>query len=324
MAKVKTAVIRSSAPLSGKIKLTNQRTSGDGQEPGPTWSVAAGAGNAMCWVSRLWWDYNSSEWSYYLPYQDPPAQGFIPAASGPDLQEGDIAFAYGIADTSLTPGPSNVWPQYQVIILPSGTDTLELEYSLSFGCQRLYRERTVAISTGRDSAPVYAVETHVADTWQDTAHPWSYTMAFGGITFTGAQQWIQLPGETEYSWYPFLSAPEGMQFFFSQRDGVSGKGYAKITAEADRASLNFTGRSRTYNGFKIKGSGNALDLSCITSGQTATVCVWSVVAGQPTIVDFSGIAAKNRSEEAEGSLQVAGGFKADLKVPATMGFPTEP
>jgi hypothetical protein len=244
MAKVKTGVWRSAVPISGSLKLYNQRDSGDGETAGPTWSIAAGAGNVCCFVSRLWYDYNSGDWSYYVPYANPAWQWFMPSGYDPGLAEGEVAYVYGVCDTTETAGPSGTWPTAQVVKLASGTSSLTLNYMMEFGTSRLYRERTSSPSTGRDASPVYAKETTVTDTWEDVDHPWTYTVTFGNISWTGTQAWTELvPGE--YGWWPVLSAPGGVELFWCQKDGVEGHTYAESIAKVDNTGVDFSGGTKT-------------------------------------------------------------------------------
>ena len=53
MAKVKTAVTRTQTPITGTLSLYNQRDSGDAETPGPTWGIAVGPGNVVCYITRV-------------------------------------------------------------------------------------------------------------------------------------------------------------------------------------------------------------------------------------------------------------------------------
>lgn len=322
MAAVNTNTYKASVPITGTLKLTNQRDSGNGQDPGPTWAVAVGAGNVLCYVSRLWWNYSSGEWSYYIPFTNFLFyQGFIPAQNGPDLQEGDIAFVYNIFDTELNsaPGP---YPAQQLIVLTSGQSSISLDFEMKFGNLRLTRERTSTAATGRDSAPVYSAETSVKDAWVETGHPWSYYVKFGDITWSGTQTWV----EEEYytGWSPFLSAPGGVQFFYGQKDGITGHEYADLSAAIDGSDLNFTGREKVYGDFHLDGDGSSLKLHCNTTGSVANQAIWNAIYYWPFILNFAPVDADNRVGTKAGSLQISGGFKATSKIPATLSMSKNP
>ena len=322
MAAVKTGVTKSAVPYTGTLTLTNQRDSGDADNPGPTWAVAVGAGNVVCYLSRIWWDNNVMLYAYCVPYTNPSMVYYIPEAQAPSFSEGEIGFIYGLADGNETTGPSGTWPSPVITKLASGVSSISVNYSMAFGCKRLYRTRTSSPSTGRDASPVYAKETTVSDAWQDVDHPWTYNVSLGTISWTGTQAWTELVPD-EYGWWPFLAAPGGVQMFFCQRQGLEGKDYAEVSAKVNGVGLDFTGGTKTYDEFTLTGDGDAVSLGCDSNGDIANQATWNVTALDPLMVDFSGVSVKDRDGNAV-NVRVSGGFKADPRYPATMSWSTTP
>lgn len=323
MAKVKTAVTRTQTPITGALKLYNQRTSGDAETCGPTWSIAIGAGNVVLFASRVYYDYNASLYAYVVPYSDPPMVWFIPEEQAPTFAEGEVGYMYGLADGNETTGPSGTWPAPVLVKLASGTNSLTLNYSMQFGCQRLYRERTSSPSTGRDASPVYAKETKVEDSWVDVDHPWTYNVSLGSITWTGTQAWTELVPD-EWGWWPFLAAPGGVQMFFCQHEGTASTTYADISALVNGEGLDFTGGSKTYEEFTLSGDGDTVTLECDSNGDIASQSTWMVTNLWPLMINFAGVSAKDRGLAAASGLRVSGGFKADPRYPETLDWSTTP
>jgi hypothetical protein len=325
MAKVKTAVTRTQTPITGHLELYNQRDGREVTEGGPTYAVGVGAGSVFCYLSRLFYDYNSGYWSFYCPYWDPYAQQrFLTSYSGP--AEGALPFVYGITDADEL--GHGTWPEPVVVELTGTTGDVSVPFSLTFGCQRLYRERVAIASTGRDSAPVYAKETTVSDTWQDVDHPWTYNASLGSITWSGTQAWHAISDEEDPDypgwWEPNLTAPGGVSFHYCQKDGAAGVKYASVDAQVNGTGLNFTGGTKTYEGFLLSGDSDAVSLTCTAAGSVANETVWRVVSLWPLIVDFSGVSVRDRDGNSVGGLRLSGGFKADPRYPQTLGWSTKP
>jgi len=323
MAKVKTAVTRTQTPITGALKLYNQRTSGDAETCGPTWGIAIGAGNVLLFASRVYYDWDNMMYAWVVPYIDSPmAWSMIPEAQDPSFAEGEVGYMYGIADSNQTVGPMGTWPSPVLVKLASGVSTLTLNYSMQFGCQRLYRNRTSTPSTGRDASPVYAKETTVADEWVDVAHPWTYNVSLGSITWSGTQAWTEFKPD-EWGWWPYLSAPGGVQMFFSQHEGTASTTYADISAKVNGVGLDFTGGSKTYEEFTLSGDGDTVTLACDSNGSIANRSTWVVTNLWPLMVDFSGVSAKDRDGNAV-NVRLSGGFKADPRYPETLDWSTTP
>lgn len=204
MAAVKTGVTKSAVPYTGTLTLTNQRDSGNADDPGPTWAVAVVVGNVVCYLSRIWWNYDAWLYAYCVPYSA-SFMYTIPQAQAPSFSEGEIGFIYGLIPEQEAPsfaegeigGPSPV-----ITKLAAGVSSISVNYSMAFGCKRLYRTRTSSPSTGRDASPVYAKETTVSDAWQDVDHPWTYNVSLGTISWTGTQAWTELVPDEYYDWCP--------------------------------------------------------------------------------------------------------------------------
>jgi hypothetical protein len=320
---VKTGVTRTATPISGTFKLSNQRDSGDSETCGPTWSVAAGGGNVVVFLSRIYYDNDAMSYCYVVPYMDPPSVWFFPPDAQPSFGIGEIGYAYGIADSNETTGPSGTWPGVQVAKLSTGTNSIELNWSMTFGCQRLRRSRTSSPGSGRDASPVYAQETSAVDGWEDVDHPWSYDVTIGSISWKGTQAWTELVPD-EWGWWPYLSAPGGVQAMFVQKDGLSGNTYAETTLQIDGADLNFTGGTKTYEEFTLTGDGPKITLAADSNGSLASQATWSVVSLFPLIVNWSGLSCKKLGSGDALDVQVSGGLKADPRYPVTMGWPTTP
>jgi hypothetical protein len=321
---VKTGVTRTSTPISGTFKLSNQRDSGDAENCGPTWGVAAGAGNVVVFLSRIYYDYNANSYCHVVPYWiDEPTVWYWLPDQQPSFAEGEVGYAYGIVDSSETSGPSGTWPDRQVIKLSSGETSIELDWTMNFGCQRLTRSRTATPSSGRDASPVYAQETSVEDGWVDVDHPWPYHVTFGSIDWEGTQVWTELVPD-EWGWWPYLSAPGGVQALFVQNDGIGEKTYAETTLQIDGTDLNFTNGAKTYGDFSLTGDGPTISLKAISSSKTTSQTTWTVTSLFPLIVNWSGLSCKKLGSGDSLDVQVSGGLKADPRYPVTLGFPTTP
>lgn len=325
MAKVATAVTRAATPITGHLKLYNQRDGRENTEGGPTHAVGAGAGNVFCYLARIFYDYNSGYWSFYCPYWDPYAQQrFLTSYDGP--AEGALPFVYGITDADEL--GRGTWPEAVVVELTGTAGDVSVAFSMTFGCQQLYRERTATASTGRDAAPVYAKETVVADSWVDANHPWTYNVSLGSITWAGTQGWHTITDEEDPDypgwWEPNLTAPGGVSFHYCQKDGAEGVKYASVDAQVNGVGLNFTGGTKTHGAFALAGDADAVTLNCNSDGSVANEETWKVVNLFPLMVDFSGVSVKDRTPEEASGLRVDGGFKADPRYPQTLGWRTTP
>lgn len=321
MAKVKTACTRTATPITGTLSLYNQRDSGDAETPGPTWGIAVGPGNVVCYITRVYYDYAQSSYAYRIPHHPDTYIAYFPSNQQPTFAEGEIGFMYGLWDDNETTGPAGTWPAPVLVKLPAGVSTLALDYSMQFGCQRLYRERTSTPSTGRDASPVYAHETQCTDTWEDEGHPWPYVVTFGGISWYGTQRWVD---ESYYTgWDPYLSAPGGASLFFAQNNGSMGTTYADVSVKIDGTGLDFSGGHKAYGDFALTGDGDKVSLSCTATGSVGNPISWGVTAYLPWMVDFSGVSVKDRDGNSV-NVRLSGGFKADPRYPETLDWSTTP
>lgn len=61
-----------------------------------------------------------------------------------------------------------------------------------------------------------------------------------------------------------------------------------------------------------------------TANSDADAGPYTVGVGRPLMIDFSGVAVRDRDGNSVGGLRVDGGFKADPRYPQTLGWRTTP
>jgi hypothetical protein len=320
MAAVKTATTRTGAVVTGTLSLTNQRTPSNSAEgPGPSWGVAVTVGNIHCFLSRMFYDNDAGEWSFYVYYGATPQQQFL-GAYDPGCTGDELPYIYGVRDSAEE--SLGTWPGSVVVKIGTGVSTVSVDYSITVNDSILARERTSAPATGRDGSPVYAHETATEDAWVAADPPWTYAVTLGTISWSGTQEWDAV---NEW-WEPNLSdVGGGIGFDFCQNGGTADTDYASIALQVGGIDLNFDHRHKTYGVFDLQGAGDTVTCHCETTGAgPSPASSWHIGYEWPRMIDFTGFHVKDRQGADVDGVRIAGPFQASPRVPASLTWSTTP
>jgi len=280
--------------------------------------VAVTVGNIHCFLSRMFYDNDAGEWSFYVYYGATPQQQFL-GAYDPGCTGDELPYIYGVRDSAEE--SLGTWPGSVVVKIGTGVSTVSVDYSITVNDSILTRERTSSPATGRDGSPVYAHETSAADAWVAADPPWTYAVTLGTISWSGTQEWDAV---NEW-WEPNLSdVGGGIGFVFCQNGGVADTDYESVAVAIGGTNLNFAGRVKTYGSFKLLGSDGAVTCHCDSDGSVSGVPQWHVGYQLPLMIDFTGFHVRDRQGNDVNNVRIAGPFQASPRVPSSMTCSTTP
>lgn len=193
MAKVKTATRDTGSSVSGTLTLYHAEETYSGRPP--VYALGVTAGVQSCGLAVAYWDNDAGVYKYDLSSL---GVGGSWELTGESYEEGKRIFIAWIGQAVWAgEDPETKYQNAGVVAtaltrLYAGVDatpwTVSVNWSIAVTSSHLWRERTATASTGRDSAPVYAHETTVTDTWI-ADRPASASVQCGGATLTTAQTW---------------------------------------------------------------------------------------------------------------------------------------
>lgn len=289
----KTQVTESASSISGNLSVSNQDQTPPGHNEAATPVLTLSAGGVT------------------LHLEDITISGWIGADPQPEAGH-DLIFAAWIevGEQSIYPHEFYYWD------VSDPPFNISLDYSITVGARRIWRSQTLTNGVGRDATPVFADDVAYGDAWLTEPHPWSFSIQFGSMSYSGTTSYTDPPG----IWTPVVASIAQLQISFLQYSGINGLEYASATLKWNGVDVNFSGRSRTQDGnpgiFTLLGSGNELTLTCSETSSGVDVNLgWAVSHTKPLIVDFTDFAVYNRKGTLFGELGILGPFEADLRYP---------
>jgi len=312
LSEVKTATTRAGRVLSGTLVMQNQRTPDNGPEgPGPSVVVAVNYPPAQAFIARVYRDPSTGQWGFF-------------AGSGqwqwgfpdPQLSENEHLYAVGLEGLQQ---PGEPLPSSHYAFVKTTGASVSADFSLSGGGDRLSRERTHSPAPGRDSSPVYAVETKAKDTWHNDEHPYAFDATCGSIHLSGVQEW----NET-YGWVPDWTPGSPVQIRFSMAGGAEGTDYASASLQLDGQKLDFSHRHKTIQIFTLRGGVGELVLRCDDTSGVTGLPTFDVEYVLPYMIDFRQVFARDRQGTAVDGVRLDGPFQASPRIPESMNWSTTP
>jgi hypothetical protein len=323
MSLTKTATTDSEGAVSGTFLLNAAEESYSGRAP--VYTLGVTAGSQSCGLSAAYWDMDANEYKYDLSSVGVGGTGEL---IGEDYEEGKRIFVVWIGQAVWAgEDPETAYQnagvvQTSLIRRYAGVDpapwTVSVNWKITVGSSHLWRDRTVSSGVGRDAAPVYAQETNAADQWI-IDRPASVKVECGTLTLTAAQSW----NATIEKWNPIIEHMTEAVLGYYCRGGTKGTEYAEITLKWAGEDAVFTNGYKQEAAWRLEGDGPKVTLENTTSTD-ADAGPYVVAYAAPYIIDWSGLSCKKLGSGDSLDVQVAGGFVADPRYPATLGWSTTP